>query len=286
MVTTRTGAGPSSAAARLSADGAPEVVDAPGEHPMFRQPNLAPPHFTGEGSAAVNGPAARRFLFLLAKYFAVFAIVSDAAMLLVVANCLDGPALEWFMSCDSTLDTFTAFEEAFLAFFSPLDNTLQARQALWSCVQTSDTSTYITRFIQLCLRIPGITDDEKLDRFLQGLKPPVRTECMMRRVATFAEACLCANSYDLAKAIGGHGNTPAPAPAVKPPNARVNAIHDRAPAPPPTGYPPAARRPGQPRPPITPAEREHLQANNGCTYCRKLGHTLQECTLRPPRPNA
>jgi hypothetical protein len=35
---------------------------------------------------------------------------------------------------------------------------------------------------------------------------------------------------------------------------------------------------------LTPEERAYLLANNGCVYCRRLGHSVHQCPQRPRNP--
>ena len=251
----------------------------------FRAPALPnPPHFSG--TAQDYGERARQFLFLLALYFVAVGLTDDLGQLAMALSSLDGAALNWGMTCmagDTPFTSFTQFRAAFTLFWTPLNDAHHARADLAACKQGQGTvQDYLNRFNAATLRIhPPLSNDEKYHRFREGLHPTVSRECLLRGHTTFEAASLFAIQWEQTAppANPPRANNPAPTPANRPLGPRLNALPPADPAPTP------ANRPPGPRAPITPEQREYLQANNGCTYCRQLGHTITQCPLPRRRPN-
>ena len=51
-----------------------------------------------------------------------------------------------------------------------------AREDLHTCVQTGSIHSYTRAFTKIVSKLPGIQDDELLDRFMRGCKPDIRLE--------------------------------------------------------------------------------------------------------------
>jgi hypothetical protein len=57
-------------------------------------------------------------------------------------------------------------------------------------------TTFVERFLATCLKIPSLTDEEKLDRFVRGLLPHYRKEIELREVTSFQDALRLAQRID------------------------------------------------------------------------------------------
>jgi len=55
---------------------------------------------------------------------------------------------------------------------------------------------YATEFRSLLLEIPGMQEEEKIDRFIRGLKDNIRMEVELREPADLNEAIKIADRYD------------------------------------------------------------------------------------------
>lgn len=97
------------------------------------------------------------------------------------------------------------FKKAIQSEFVPQDHVRRARDRLRKLHQTTNVSKYISEFRNLILTIPDITEGEKFDKFLSGLKYEVRVEVMKSTVATFERAAHIAIRVD--SAIWGAGST-------------------------------------------------------------------------------
>jgi hypothetical protein len=232
-----------------------------------------PPLFAGDNA----NYDVKQFLFLLANYFVLANIVERSTKIHTAVGRLTGPALTWVMGIaddpvhqSTTFASFTKFTTALAAAFTPQEAALAARQRLWNCVQTTTVEAYVNLFRTICLAITHITDHEKLDRFLHGLKPAVRKELMVRGVYTFSDAASMALRYDLASMLA---TAPALPSALPPrPPARLNAINAS-----------TSSTPSTVRQPLTEAIKADLLAKGACFYCRQPGHSIADCPTRPAR---
>lgn len=51
------------------------------------------------------------------------------------------------------------------------------------------TGYYITAFVHTAYRVPRLTDDQKLDKFLRSLWAPIPEKVLMADITTFTNAC-------------------------------------------------------------------------------------------------
>ncbi len=151
--------------------------------------------------------------------------------------------------------------------------------------QQRSVQDYVTQFRTLCFQIRGISAEEKLDRFVRGLKPTVQREVQIRDPETFDMAVQVAERID---AVEYRMRQQLPSvQRILPPRFTASAVPPRtlpsssysAPTLGPTPMELGALRRG----PLTVIERERLRQNGGCFYCRKLGHILPNCPERANR---
>jgi hypothetical protein len=137
---------------------------------------------------------------------------------------------------------------------------------------------YYASFSSAVFQIPGITDEEKMDRFFSGLKPALQRKIVLREPPTFAELTKMASKLDavlyatdrrlyqssnLARSAGSHrsnGFCPANHPSAVP--MELGAIQDR----------PSTSKDGYSRNNLSSAERDKLRREGRCFYCKELGH--------------
>ena len=132
---------------------------------------------------------------------------------------------------------------------------------------------------------PEISEWEKFDRYVRGLKPRVRREVELRDVTTFTEAAKIAEKVDsnLDRVFNQQ------------PRANFNPGSRRNDGPNPPGPVPMelgamkkldnkSKTPSGPRGPLTDAEKQYRRDHHLCLYCGAKDHSVEDCPVRPRRP--
>ena len=100
----------------------------------------------------------------------------------LVASYLQAGAEIWWQSLRTDAPrSWEAFEPMFVAQFNPLGGDVEARQQLLHFITRSGQSRltakqYITQFTALQLRIPDMTEAERMSLFMMGLSPAIRKQ--------------------------------------------------------------------------------------------------------------
>lgn len=240
------------------------------------------------------------WLFQVNLYFAVLSQASDKDKILFTAGYLTGPAATWWqLQCQglppgtlpASITTWADFSNALKGQFTPVNQVRIARDQLANLKQITTVKRYVNEFNTLSLKIPDLSDVERIDRFLRGLKPKVRAEVELRSPTDFSAACSMAERVDTlcfpshsagyppsnnfsSSTYRSSGPTPMELDTMK---VRSSAMaRTKAPS----HFSPSAA----PKP-LTQEDRERLRKFNGCFYCRQPGHDIANCPIRPPRPN-
>ena len=158
--------------------------------------------------------------------------------------------------------------------FQSINPVKEARDRLARLKQTKSVRAYATAFKATALEIPGITDDEKRDRFIRGLKSNTQKEVELRDPATFEDAVGVAERYDaisyrihnyesaaggLARNMSGNGQRSTTFSEAQP--MELGNINQ------------ASKTFTK----LTPEIREQLKQEGRCLYCREKGHVVQNC---------
>jgi hypothetical protein len=134
---------------------------------------------------------------------------------------------------------------------------------------------------ELAMQVPGIQDDELLDRFTRGLKPRTPMEVVMREPQSFDEAVKLADRYDSLFTPGfsfsrqPSGSSTQGVPPVSFPSAA--AANPILPTSTPMEIDALRRKPA----PLTQNERSRLMKTGGCFYCRILANCPSKPAQRP-----
>ena len=91
--------------------------------------------------------------------------------------------------------------------FCPIDPIKVARDRIADLRQVSSVRDYTSRFRQLTNIITNMSETEKLDRYVRGLKPRTRQEVDMKEPQTFIEAVKIAERIDFEAGLIKHCKT-------------------------------------------------------------------------------
>ena len=223
-----------------------------------------PPFFSGRNCSHAD---VIRWLFAITNFIAHWPM-TELEQISTACTYLSDAALDWAMD-QTAFTTFEAFKTSLTAAFAPFNHNIVARERLRTITQTSSAIAYTNTFREVALLVNDLSPAERTNRYIDGLKPNIKLHLRVNNFNTFEEAA------SMACRIDPHFTSanPAPPPANLAPPLRPPRLNAAAIAPP---------RPPGPRAPITPEERAHLVNNGGCTYCRKLGHTIADCRLADP----
>ena len=95
-------------------------------------------------------------------------------------------------------DTWEAFRDKVRTEFIPKESVDRAVDKLRALRQKTSVNAYLNEFRNIVISIPGISNDEKLDKFVSGLKPEVLLEVRKNRPADFENAAQIALTVDSA----------------------------------------------------------------------------------------
>ena len=150
--------------------------------------------------------AVRGWIYQMQQYINLVQISSRATMdestkVSLASSYLSGTAASWWytkIAANSVPTTWRDFESAVVKEFIPRDSVQRARDKLRRLVQKTSVSTYLSEFRNVILAIPGMTEGEQVDRFVQGLKNQVKLEVLKSGTQSMEEASTIALSVDSA----------------------------------------------------------------------------------------
>lgn len=112
----------------------------------------------------------------------------------------DNAAIWWYhlVNCQSTTSTWPAFKKALFTECVPSDHTRRARDRLRELKQTGSVEKYLSEYRNITLMINDVSEGEKVDRFVDGLKYNVRVELLEMNCVSFEESARIALNVDSA----------------------------------------------------------------------------------------
>src|SRR6202049_498441 len=230
----------------------------------------------------------------------------------LAATYLEGKAATWWrnlvmQTADHNADNITweAFQNELINMFKPVNSKKIDRDKLAMLKQTNSVAKYNFHFTQLCLEINDISESEKLDKYVRGLKDRIRVEVELAEPTTLAQAMSKAQRIDniTYQSRMGHNSGHAPGAFSRYSNAMelgvidgndsmqhdetLNAIRNG------SGYPNKAEFKNNSTQPksrrFTPLQRlsqeefSYCQRNRLCLKCKEPGHTARYCN-KPVKP--
>jgi len=177
------------AAAAAAAAAAAPVVAAPPAR-TFRPKIPVASNFAGT-AGLLDG-----WLLEMRQQFDYYQLLADAEQVGMAAAQLKGVALDWWGVQLSAADraqyatSFVEFEKAIRARFQPINSAQTARLALDSLRQGAKQSIadYISAFRRLLVSVPNMNEEDRVHRFIQGLRQPAQSQLLIHGVATLDKA--------------------------------------------------------------------------------------------------
>jgi len=238
-----------------------------------------PEPYAGE----VDADACNNFIDNQKEYFTVVNLNLGDWVQYTALN-LKSDAKSWWRSSGLNIATpWPAFEEAFLAFHTPPNAVAAAREAMESLKQGKRTvALYTHEFRRLLRRVPSLDPETALHWYVKGLEPHTSKEVKLRQPANLDQAI---EQASLIHAIlfpdfpTGSPKVDSNAMDIDNLHVAINNLTTQ------VNYL-SRNNNGQsnniPHPPkLTPADKAHLMAKNGCFRCRKIGHMASQCRTFP-----
>ena len=277
---------------------------APSGLPTGCKPNQPASFYGGKDADTLDS-----WLFSVEQYFALVGMRSEEQKVQYAGTYLRGSALIWFRSATSTqvseamrVTTWERFAREIRLNFCPLNRSKLARDRLVSMRQHGGLRDYIRDFRTLILDIPGMNEEEKLDRFVRGLKPHIRREVEIREPQSLDRAIQLSERFDALsrssnssssdhgkfnrgrsteryyRSASSHRDSSGPEPMDL---NHVSSKQRRSPSVNFVRAPPSGGKGGKTFKRLTPELRKKLLEEGKCLYCREPGHFLNECPKRP-----
>lgn len=191
--------------------------------------------------------------------------------ILFATRLLKGNPLDWWRSHKSMMEqghvkainSWKQFKEIVLEKYRPFNSVQNARDRLAAARHSTTVEDYVTRIRNIALEIPGISLEEMRDRFIRGLKEPIRSEVRSRDPVDFDGTTQLAIRLETAASLaqGESAWTPLWQPSRSPVRPSDPMELD------------AIRIRGS----LTEEERNNLRQKGCCFYCRESGHIARYC---------
>jgi hypothetical protein len=255
------------------------------------------------------------WLFIFNQYAELSNVAVDQRPKLA-ATYLDDKAATWWMHLVSQQHnnnadavTWQMFYDGLVTAFKPVNSKKIARNKLAGLKQTHSVQKYNDEFRTICRDIDDISEAEKLDKYVRGLKPTIRERVELSLPTTVNEAMSKAHTIDSISYYArtaydsGTNYSYEPAPAQGTSDAMdlsvvedssdsteqesLNAMANRP-------YRPGGNsmrgngnrggmRPFTPRQQLSQQDFAYCQRNRLCLRCKEPGHIARNCT-KPVRP--
>ena len=225
------------------------------------------------------------WLFQVREHLELATIPAEGRVAYAASLLRGNAALWWREACEAhhRSATWDAFCDDIRAQFRPEDYGRRGRDELAVMKQYGRESVadFVYRFRATCLRVPDLSEAEKMDRFVRALVSEVRLQVELRGPANFHEAAMFAERADaVITRVAGHD-------ARKPAQQKQKwGYSQRQPAPMKTSAEHGGQSSGGPEPmelgtasrrSLSRAEYEKLRSERACFICKQPGHIARNC---------
>ena len=239
------------------------------------------------------------WLFQLRVYFRASNMVDEQQMVNYGISLLRGNAALYWRQLEElgvadTITSLTDFGEAITSQFQPINPQQVARDELASLTQRNMTiQEYRAAMTRICLQLPQVSDEEKKDRFIRGLRNPrIREEVFIRDPPTFDGAAQMAerleaslrrtqNNFRQPVNYQNKGSNPWRNHQSYASRSTYNGYYSQPtnrPVPMEIGNVSYQRRNYDYRPRrLTDRDRDDAYREGKCFYCREKGHIAKDC---------
>lgn len=198
--------------------------------------------------------------------------LNNSSTVAIAAAYLKDSALNWYRQHEQAVaagkaqpySSWEEFKKAFIARFTPVDPEVDARERLDRLTQTRSVFAYAQEFNTYMLELPHMDENDRIHRFIRGLKPEVRIHVKLQQPTTLHDAVELAIKADSMVWERGRsfGNTRS-----------FNTSSSRGTAP---------SRSNGPAPMELGAVEQQKPKTQPlkCFYCHKVGHKRLECKKR------
>jgi hypothetical protein len=185
------------------------------------------------------------------------------------------------------VDKWLPFIEAIRLQFQPANKSQVARDMLAKLVQIKSVLQYTSDFNRLSIRIDNLHHTEQLDRYIRGLKAPIRIEVQKCQPGTFMQAVSIAEQIDnilwqnrtigqnntrYPRASQSNQPTPMDISQVEDVDSEVNDQKEDSEV--------NVIQGSRPRLNLPKDEYERRKKNNLCLKCGKPGHRIAQCRVK------
>ena len=212
------------------------------------------------------------WLFQLHQYFEICSVSERSQVPFAASLLRDNAALWWRCHVEQAdnnheelITTWKDFKKALIDQFKPVNAVKTARDKLANLKQAKSVQEYVNKFRSLILEIPGITEDEKIDRFIRGLKEKIRMEVELREPTTLNETIRISDRYDT---ITFKYHKQQPESIRKSQETPVYLV------------PASIELDNYKFTKLTDQERDRLLKTGACFFCRKPGHMAYSCPMK------
>ena len=157
------------------------TAPAPAVNPIdagFRLKPRQPPPFDGRGSITVTD-----WLAALTNYCVAVGQQPSPQLVSLAVTFFSGAAFAWWNSLLVKPAEWQDFCQALTNRFQPRNSLWSARDKLASLKQTGGARGYGDAFLKIINDIPNISNEEKIHKYIHGLRPSLRTKVEAQRVA-------------------------------------------------------------------------------------------------------